>query len=158
MWPRTIWNSTLGALAFSGQSLQCNCAWIVPNEVGGQVSPTQKFAWLRCMDVVVRWCSYGEVRWSTQKQGVEGTPSNSCTDCVKLLCNVRKTQLYNYMFIKYLSLDVINCIGQVLEARSFRAFWKRTLRFIVYYILCRCSINDIQFNSMWLCTVSIIVI
>ena len=40
-----------------------------------------------------------------------------------------------------LSLHVINCIGQVLEARSFwafwkqGAFWKRTLKFIVIYIL-----------------------
>ena len=35
-----------------------------------------------------------------------------------------------------LSLHVIICIGQVLETRSFWAFWKRTLKFIVIYMLC----------------------
>ena len=50
-----------------------------------------------------------------------------------------------------LSLHVINCIGQVLEARSFWAFWKRTLKFIVIYILYVLQLtkfNSIQFKMV----------
>ena len=62
-----------------------------------------------------------------------------------------------------LSLHVINCIGQVLETRSFWAFWKRTLKFIViiYFMFFnkRNSIqNSIQQNSVIMRVLHIVII